>query len=405
MTNSPIVRDLVRCGDEPAMRRLINAADADALSDDDLAELASTLASSGARLAPSERCADVASTGGPSSLSTLLCPLQLRCRGLLVPKLGVPGRPAGGIDVLQTVPGYRAALAPETAERALQVSGYVHLLADDRWAPLDARLFAYRNREGGQAVPALVIASILAKKLAAGVVGAGLEIRIAPHGNFGADLAAARTNARRYNAVARLLALKPLCALTDATRPYQPYIGRGESLLALADILEGRAGGWLADHLHLCQRISDAVAAMLGVEVTGPIDRASLWRAHDALLLAHGAEPSAFLARVEEVRTARRSSIRADRTGVVSYDLGRLRQLLVARQRAGSPNDENGHGDPAGVILGRPAGEQLEIGESMMSIRVPHGEDVLAAELAACCRIDRAGEARASSGGTFFEII
>lgn len=387
------------------MRNLTDAAAEDALGDEDIAELARALAASGSRLAHRPRSADVASTGGPSSLSTLLCPLHLRCRGLIVPTLGVPGRPAGGIDVLQTIPGYQATLAPEAAEQALRASGYVHLLADDRWAPLDAQLFAYRKRYGAQAVPALVIASILAKRLAAGVVGAGLEIRVAPHGNFGADLAAARTNARRYNVVARLLDLKPVCALTDATRPYQPYIGRGESLLALAEILAGRAQGWLADHAILCQRISDAVTSMLGAEVTGPPAHARLQRAHDALLEAHGAQRSAFFARVEMVRDARRLVTRAERRGVVSYDLGRLRELLVARQLASLRASDSGPPDPAGVILSAPAGAQVEAGEPVMWIRAPRGEGALAGELAACCRIGPAIEARTPDGGTLFEII
>lgn len=387
------------------MRNLTDAAVEGALGDEDIAELARALAASGSRIAHNPRSADVASTGGPSSLSTLLCPLHLRCRGLIVPTLGVPGRPAGGIDVLQTIPGYQATLAPEAAEKALHVSGYVHLLADDRWAPLDAQLFAYRKRYGAQAVPVLVIASILAKRLAAGVVGAGLEIRVAPHGNFGADLAAARTNARRYNVVARLLDLKPVCGLTDATRPYQPYIGRGESLLALAEILAGRAQGWLADHAILCQRISDAVASMLGAEVTGPPAHAQLQRAHDALLEAHGAQPSAFLARVEIVRDARRSVILAERRGVVSYDLRRLRELLVARQLASLRASESGPPDPAGVILGAPAGAQIEAGEPVMWIRVPRGEGALAGELAACCRIGPASAAATADGGIFLEII
>jgi hypothetical protein len=77
----------------------------DAPSDASLAaELATALASSGEVYDP--HClltADVASTGGPSSLSTLLCPLFLRVGGLVVPKLGVPGRPAGGTNMSQSI--------------------------------------------------------------------------------------------------------------------------------------------------------------------------------------------------------------------------------------------------------------------------------------------------------------
>ena len=405
MSENPAVRELARSGDTVAMRQLVDAAQAEALNDEDLAELARVLATSGALLPRDNRAADLASTGGPSSLSTLLCPLHLRSRGLVVPTLGVPGRPAGGVDVLQTIPGFRATLELDEAERGLRRFGCIHLLVDERWAPLDAGLFTYRQREGAQTVPALVIASILAKKLAAGVLGAGLEIRVASHGNFGAGPEEARRNARRYSAVAHLLDLRPVCALTDGTRPYQPYIGRGEALIALADVMAGRAVGWLADHDRLCRRIADAVASAMGVDVAiASGERFALRDAYDLLLEAHGAAPSAFEQRVEEIRGARRIIIRADRPGVVAYDLGRLRELLVARQRADQASGNAGPPDPAGVVLGAPAGARLEVGEILMSIRVPEGEDRLAGKLASCARTDSTVEASPARGSTL-EVV
>lgn len=400
----PIVRAVLKLGDENAMRGLVRAARSDSLADEDVAELASGLAASGARMATDRKAGDLASTGGPSSLSTLLCPLRLRSRGVTVPKLGVPGRPAGGIDVLQTLPGFQAALEPRAAQAALERSGYIHLLADERWAPLDARLFEYRQREGAQTAPALVIASILAKKLAAGATGAGLEIRVAPHGNFGADADQSRRNARRYNAVGQLLDLRPVCVLTDATRPYQPYIGRGEALLALAEVLAGRARGWLADHQALCERMGDAVAAALGVDTAPPVRPDSLREAQDAMLAVQGATASSFDERVDEIRASPRTTFDADRAGVVDYDLGRLRDLLVARQRASLPCPVRPQPDPAGVILETPTGASVEVGDPVMSVRVPEGEQELAAELASCALV-RPGQEGMHGPGSTLEVI
>lgn len=398
-----VIRDIAS-GDERAMRRLVEAARVDALAAEDLAELAGTLAGSGALLGRNAHAADVASTGGPSSLSTLICPLHLRARGLTVPKIGVSGRPAGGVDVLQTVPGFRAALEPDRARDAVSRFGYVHLLADERWAPLDARLFAFRQREGAQDVPGLVVASILAKKLAAGAVGAGLEVRVAPHGNFGDDLREARLNAHRYSATARLLDMRPVCALTDATGPYQPYIGRGEALIGLADILAGSDEGWLGEHHRLCRRISDAVAVAMGLDVTQPCTPSALRDAHDDLLRAHGTSPAAFDERVRECRGAPRTVIRSDVAGVVEYDLGLLRDVLVARQRADEAPGDGSVPDPAGVILEAPTGTRVELDEALMSIRVPQGEHDLVGELAASVRV-RTDLATAASSGSSLEVI
>jgi pyrimidine-nucleoside phosphorylase len=101
------------------------------------AELATILATSGERLSVGGAIvADVASTGGPASLSTLLAPLFLRAAGAIVPKLGVPGRPAGGIDCLAQIPGYRTELSLREIEGIVERSGYAHFLAKGEMAPL-----------------------------------------------------------------------------------------------------------------------------------------------------------------------------------------------------------------------------------------------------------------------------
>jgi len=404
MADLRLVHDLVRLGDESAMGALVSAALAGQISDSGIAALAQALAESGACLARDPNSADVASTGGPSSLTTLLCPLRLRARGLRVPKLGVPGRPAGGIDVLQTIPGYRAVLDPETARSALDRSGYIHLLADMRWAPLDTTLFAYRQRNGAQAVPALVIASILAKKLAAGVIGAGLEIRVAPHGNFGSELREARVNAERYLAVGQTLGLRPLCALTDASRPYQPYIGRGEALIALDDVLSDQANGWLRAHAGLCWQIADATAAALGANVDQPTDLAAIRAAHDSLLAVHGVDSQSFTERVSVARKAPRTRRRAEQDGWIGYDLGRLRDLLTARQRAEATPGDGTAPDPAGVVLGAPAGSRVHRGDLLISVRVPSGEDGLLESLASCAYTTTSPESDNSSNA-LLEIL
>lgn len=88
----------------------------------EIAQLAAVLAASGTVREPDSGCADVASTGGPGSLSTMLGPLVLRSIGLRVPKIAVPGRPAGGIDTLGTVPGYRTALPASDFQSVLDCS-------------------------------------------------------------------------------------------------------------------------------------------------------------------------------------------------------------------------------------------------------------------------------------------
>lgn len=401
---SDVVNRYLRDRDADASVRLVAAARRGELDDRQVARLAVGLAGSGFQLPREAVNADVASTGGPTSLSTLLCPLFLRARGLRVPKLGVPGRPAGGVDVLQTIPGFNATIDLAAARSVLARTGYVHLLADERWAPLDRELFSFRQRVRAQAVPELVIASILAKKLAAGVVGAGLEIRIAPHGNFGTDRSTARLNALRYKSVAELIDVKAVALLTDGSSPYQPYVGRGEALVALEEVLAGQADGWLADHAALCAAMAGAVADASGAGTGAQIRADVLRRAHEELLAGHGADISRFKERVEAVRSEPRITVSAPSSGWVEYDLRRLRDLLVRRQRDEAERGGVTVPDPAGVILGARPGLWVERDEPLMLVRVPKGEKALAAELGRCAAVS---EAESSGGGrdNGFEVV
>lgn len=387
------------------MRDLVDAARSESLTTENIAELARGLSRSGVCLPLDPRAADLASTGGPSSLSTLICPLYLRAWGLLVPKLGVPGRPAGGIDVLQQIAGYKASLDLREAESALRQHGYIHLLADDRWAPLDAQLFRYRQREGGQAQPALVIASILAKKLAAGAVGAGLEIRVAPHGNFGSGHDEAQKNAHRFRAVADSLGLRSVAILTNATQPFQPYIGRSEALVALNEVLSGDSSHWLADHQELCRAMAAAVATTTGAAATATPEGDELKRALQDVLEAHGTSIIRFEQRVAEARGAARIVACAKQEGTVTYDLGTMRRLLVERQRAVEPTPADNPPDPAGVILQARPGAKVAIDEPLMSVRVPDGESDLAYQLAECAQIHPDPHPSATATRSTLDII
>src|SRR6185503_4646328 len=176
--------------------------------------------------------ADVASTGGPTSLTTLICPLYLRAFGFKVPKLGVPGRPAGGIDVLAQIPGFKFSMTDSQAIAAFNKSGYVHFLADDAHGYHDAVLFSYRKTHDAVNLVPLVIASLLTKKLIVGLSRIGLDVRVSQFGNFGATWSLAKANARQFCEVASTLDISASCFLTDGSVPYQPFIGRGESLIA-----------------------------------------------------------------------------------------------------------------------------------------------------------------------------
>lgn len=364
----------IQTGAEDAV---IDAAMRGEFSDEDIAHLARLLASSGEQLSRPGLSADLASTGGPGSLSTLIGPLCLRSQGWEVRTLGVPGRPAGGVDVLSRLPGYRLVMTPSEVNAALDKSGYVHLLAADTWTPLDASLFRRRQARTAQACPPLVIASLLSKKVAFGVTTVGLDVRIATHGNFGQDRPTAQLNADRFLRVARLLQIEAHCFLSDGGVPAQPYIGRGEALLALNQILAGRMDEWLAMHVADVWLMTEAIT---GRTPRNTSTAGALRRSWEANLVVQGCDMDRFKRAVQAVRNQPTTVLKADKPGRTRVNLERLRDAIVGEQRRVASPD-NPFPDPCGVILLNRPGTQVGLGDEIARIRSSTADTTFLAEV------------------------
>jgi thymidine phosphorylase len=366
---SHLIHEFARLQTEEAMTPLVAAAKRDELGIEDIRRLAQALADSGAKIAPPEEsvAADVASTGAPGSLSTLLCPLYLRAQGFSVPKLGVPGRPAGGVDVLAQLSGYRINLNATDVLRVLERCGYAHFLADASFAPLDALLFRFRQTTGAQNIPALAVASLLAKKIACGVKFAGLDVRVAPHGNFGTDFQEARNAATLFCRTADAAGIRAVAILTDARTLYQPFLGRGESLLALKLLFESRADVWLMEHADRCRLMAAHLSALAAI----PLDHDEVRHIADVFgenVRSQGSSMDAFLEKAELIAVASRHDVTAARDGFFCVDIPGLRSVFVEVNRHGGGGVD--FPDEVGVILRVKPGAYVRRGDVLAAIRV-----------------------------------
>jgi len=343
-----------------------------------VAELAICLADSGVRRDVNVRSADIASSGGPGSLSTLLCPLHLVDIGLTVPKIGVPGRPAGGIDVLGAIPGYRTHLSPVEFDDVVTTVGYAHVLADETWAPADAALFRLRQERGTQANPALAAASLLAKKLAAGVQIAALDVRVAKYGNFGATTIEARKSAGLYCDAGLQLGLRPVVFLTDNSVPYQPFIGRSEAMRGIAMVALGDIEDeWLNGHARMClemARIVESFAPPPSAETAAPLAGAGIVDILAAHLGSQGCSLAALDAQVSWNAAQARQLVYAAEDGFVHYDLSAIRDLILGLNRP--ENGQRGslvgvadYLDLAGARLLCPPDRKVRRGEAVVELR------------------------------------
>ena len=345
---------------------------------EDLARLAEVLAASGASIGkPTAERIDIASTGGPGSLTTLLAPLAAAC-GARVSKIAVPGRPAGGIDTLGSIPGFQTELDLQDARAALESCGYLHTMAGGHFCPLDASFFEWRKENGAQAIPELAIASLLSKKLAAGVGRVVLDIRVGPHGNFGPDRDTASANAHRFTDVANILGVDAVCSLSGVAGIAQPYIGRGEALVALDQAIGGTATGWLLRHVHDCLNLASLAIGRAAGQEDAALRGAA--QAHESMLCEHGVEHSEYNEHVERVRLASRVEIVAKEPGYVAVNIDGIRRVLVRRQQNAPSTTDSSFPDPCGLILSANMDEWVPSSCVLASVR-DHGDPQGLAEL------------------------
>ena len=262
----------------------------------------------------------------------------------------------------------------EDAARVLEMCGYVHFLAQGEAAPLDGRMFRIRQRMGAQAVPELVIASILAKKIAAGVRHAGLDVRVAPHGNFGRTWSTAARNAKLYGKTADLLKIRGVPVLTEGRFPYQPYIGRAESMVALYDIFEGQPSSWLADHCRLCRLLGQACLPAAMRCLIAQTSRQQLRQHFEQNLQAQGADFNAFVDLVKLTKAAHDMRIVASQDGFCVYPLEDLRETMVGWQTTNLnvPSlSSSAFPDPVGIVLLERPGDWVMKGTPLATVRAP----------------------------------
>lgn len=334
---------------------------------EEIASLAKRLASSGVVVQPEIPLTDVVSTGGPASLTTMLAPLYLVASGFSVGKVGVPGRPAGVIDTFGVIPGYKVDLDQTEFLEVIRQSGFANTRARATFAPDDGLLFAARQQYGAQNIPGLVIASLLAKKISAGVSRVAVDIRAMPGGNFGTTRTEAEENGQLLLRTAALLNIEATYEISDSQVVAQPMIGRSEALTAVAKISEGTEKPWLSDHSEKCLRLASLAA---GKDLVMPAPRA-LQVALDRHLRAQGAGGLPALTQYLEATSKMNSTatLRAQFAGRLEWNLAGIRTAIVNHQSLSVQTTNSAYDDGCGMELLRQTGDVVKPNESIAVVR------------------------------------
>src|SRR4051812_4937852 len=185
---------------------------------------------------------DKHSTGGiGDKVSLMLAPILAACGGFnpMISGRGL-GHTGGTLDKLDSIPGYQSQPDLETFRRVVKAVGCAVIGQTDDLAPADRRLYAIRDVTATVESIGLITASILSKKLAAGLDALVMDVKTGS-GAFMAELSDARKLAKTIPAVAARAGLKSSALLTDMNQVLGRSAGNALEVREAVDHLTGRA--------------------------------------------------------------------------------------------------------------------------------------------------------------------
>jgi thymidine phosphorylase len=321
---------------------------------------------------------DKHSTGGVGDkLSLMLAPMLAAC-GAVVPMISGRGlgHTGGTLDKLQALPGYRVQVEPAEFARVLHTAGCAIVSAGPQLAPADRRLYALRDVTATVESVPLITASILSKKLAAGLDALVLDVKCGA-GAFAPTPDAALALAQSLVRVGNAAGLPTRALITDQDAVLGHTAGNALEVQEALDFLTGRDGGAGRDTEPVQRAVTLALGAQLLVLAgLAPDEPEALAMLQHSLVSGRAAEhfarmvralggPADVLADAQLTQAPVQRPVPAPRAGVVSAMDTRALGLAVVALGGGrlKPGDTV---DPrVGLSQVRPRGTALAAGEPL----------------------------------------
>lgn len=192
---------------------------------------------------------DKHSTGGVGDpVSLLLAPALAAC-DVFVPMVSGRGlgHTGGTLDKLESIPGLSTTQTTASFRKITRDIGCAIVGATKSIAPADRRLYAIRDVTATIESVDLICASILSKKLAAGLDGLVLDVKTGS-GAFMKTRADAATLARALVSTANGAGTPTAAFITDMSQPLAPALGNATEVAVCLELLSGNRAA--APRLH-----------------------------------------------------------------------------------------------------------------------------------------------------------
>lgn len=211
---------------------------------------------------------DKHSTGGVGDCVSLVLAPALAACGAFVPMISGRGlgHTGGTLDKLEAIPGVTTGLEEARFRDVVAQAGCAIVGASGDIAPADKRLYAVRDVTSTVDSLDLITASILSKKLAGGLEGLVLDVKVGS-GAFMKDMAQARALAEALVGTANAAGCPTSAVISDMSQPLVPSLGNALEVAEVMRVLTGVQGGAI---LELCGALGGDLLARAGV--AGDVD-------------------------------------------------------------------------------------------------------------------------------------
>jgi pyrimidine-nucleoside phosphorylase len=348
---------------------------------DEVRALTLAMRDSGEKFDPSRLgkvAVDKHSTGGVGDkTSFLIAPIAAAC-GVAVPMISgrALGHTGGTLDKLESIPGFRTALSLAEFETVLRACGASIVSQTPKLVPADRVLYALRDRTATVENAGLICASILSKKLAAGLDALVLDVKTGS-GAFLRKHEEAEFLAALMVTTAEAAGTRTVALLTDMGQPLGQTAGNWIEVAECITLLRGERppgsedlrelslilAGWM---IHLGGKADTAENGYKLAEVA--LQNGSALASFLKMVEAQGGDLSVFDDLKASHKPAATTVLAAGEAGYISgmdtMAIGwAVQRTGAGREKAGEPVDPH-----AGIEFRAKRGAQIEKGQPLATL-------------------------------------
>ena len=321
---------------------------------------------------------DKHSTGGVGDKTSFLVAPIAAAAGLQVPMISgrALGHTGGTLDKLESIPGYRTQLSLQEMDRVLAQTG-VSIVGQTRaLVPADRVLYALRDRTGTVESPQLICASIMSKKLAAGLDGLVLDVKTGS-GAFLKKEEQARLLASLMVETGNAAGTKTIALITHMDQPLGRFAGNWIEIWESISLLRGERhplnedlrelslvlAGWM---IFLGGKAGDALQGRVSAESL--VNSGAALERFEQMVAAQGGEMAGLAEPEKFHQPAVSRQVVADRSGyIAAVDCEAIgwavQRLGAGREKPGEPVSAM-----AGIELHAKLGSHVQRGDAMYTM-------------------------------------